>query len=110
MNYIKHFEEFGEGAYPGPPIVNQASSFLTAGASDGMIGGGPGFGMTGAMGGEFPKKYAPPKGSTHDKFRQNVTQTGKKDSKQRKDAIKKLDKLAKVMSFDDFQKEKEEKK
>ena len=100
MKYLKFFEELGEGAYPGPPLTGGMngtgflSSTLTAGASDGIIGG------------EFPKKYAPPKGPTHDKFRQNVTQVGKKDSKQRKDAIKKLDKLSKMMSFDDFKKEK----
>lgn len=97
----------GGGAYPGPSIVNQASSTLAAGASDGMIGGGHGFGQTGAMGGEYPKKYAPsrPEKIPH---KQNIKSLTTKETKKRKNAIKKLMKLdqSKMKTFDEFENEK----
>lgn len=94
------------GAFPGPPIVNQAADILAAGGSDGMIGGGAGFGQTGAMGGEFPKKFSP---STPQKtpYKQKIKNIKTKESRRRKNALKKLKKLDKIKlkNFNDFQKD-----
>lgn len=92
--------------YPGPPVVNKTSNFLVAGASDGSIGGsGYIYGMSGAMGGEFPKNYEP---STPypDRFRQKIKNIRTKESTKRKNAIKKLNKLDVITSFDKFIEEK----
>jgi len=108
MKYLKNFEDLGLSTYPGPPIVNQASSTLAAGASDGMIGGGAGFGMTGAMGGEFPKKQGPTSKPYPDKFKQTIKNIDSKETKKRKDAIKRMKRLD-MLSFADFQKKEKEK-
>ncbi|NPV12908.1 MAG: hypothetical protein HPY57_14145 [Ignavibacteria bacterium] len=90
-------------AYPGPQVVNTASNFLTAGASDGSIGGsGNLYGQTGVLGGEFPKKYQP---STPypDKFKQTIINIQTKESRKRKNALKKLQRLDKLVYFDNFE-------
>ena len=102
MKYIKTFEEMGEGAYSGPMVVNQASRSLVASGSDGFIGGGAGFGMTGAMGGEFPKKSGPTSTTYPDKYKYDKVRSKTKDTKRRSDAIKKLQGLkpSKMLDFE----------
>ena len=85
------------------PIVTQAAGYLTGGASDGMIGGGPGFGMTGAMGGEFPKKQGPTSTPYPNKFKPTVKRVISKETRARKKALKKLQAVS-MLSFDDFKK------
>jgi len=99
-------EEFGEGAYSGPPLqggmgggmfsTGNLSNTLAAGGSDGMLGN------TGAMGGEFPKVGGPGAKPFPTKYKQNVTDIKTKETKKRLDAIKKLQKLkpSKMMNFD----------
>ena len=91
----------GGGAYPGPSVVGPDNAW-----AGGTIGGGPGFGQTGAMGGEYPKKYAPSKPEKRP-FKQTIKQVQSKESKARKKALKKLDKLdrVKMKNFADFSKE-----
>jgi len=103
MKYLKYFETSPSDCYPGPPVVNVTSNFLTAGASDGSIGGsGDIYGQTGAMGGEFPKKYVPSTAEP-DRFKQTVKNVIRKESRKRKNALKKLQKLDKLLSFDEFE-------
>lgn len=105
MKYIKTFEDFGEGAYIGAPLTNDigpgifttqgSSNILTAGGSDGFIGG------------EFYKNSGANSTPYPDKYKQTVKSINKKDSIKRKNAIKKLQKLQRtqsLMSFDEFTK------
>ncbi len=85
----------GGGSYPGPSVVGPDNAW-----AGGTIGGGPGFGQTGVMGGEYPKKFAPP-GSEKTPFKQNIKMLKTKESKKRRSAIKKLQRLN-MMSFNDF--------
>lgn len=102
LNMLKENVPFD--SYPGPPVVNTASNFLAAGASDGSIGGsGDMYGQTGAMGGEFPKKYVPSNPEPN-RFKQTVKNVIRKESRKRKNALQKLQKLDKLLKFDEFQK------
>lgn len=107
MKYLKNFENYlneMSDCYPGPQVVNTASNFLTAGASDGSINGsGDMYGQTGAMGGEFPKKYVPSTPAP-EKFKQTVKNVLRKESRKRKSALKKLQKLDKIIKFNEFEK------
>ena len=102
MKFLKYFEDnYNMDTYPGPPIVNQATSTLAAGGSDGMIGGGAGFGMTGALGGEFPKKSGPTSTPYPMKYISKVKSINNKETKKRKNAIKKIQKIN-ILNFEDF--------
>jgi len=98
-NKINETDSFsGGGAYPGPSVVGPDNAW-----AGGTIGGGPGNGQTGAMGGEYPKKYAPAKPEKKP-FKQTIKTMQSKESKARKKALKKLNKLdrVKMKSFADF--------
>lgn len=101
-NNIKAYEDFGGGeAYPGPSVVGPDNKQI-----GGTIGG-PGFGQTGAMGGEYPKKYAPPS-PEKTPYKQNIKSLKTKETKKRRNAIQKIKRLD-MLSFNDFKNKKEEK-
>lgn len=101
MKYLKSFEYYVDGSYPGPNLVNSADAVLAAGASDGMIAGGAGFGMTGAMGGEFPKNPGANSGEFPLKYDIKIKQVKNKKWTKYKELLKKVTKN-KIVSFDDF--------
>ena len=105
MKYLKSFDYYIDGSYPGPQIVNNADSVLVAGGSDGMIAGGAGFGMTGAMGGEFLKNPGANSGELPLKYKPRIKQMKNKKWKKYKALIDDMTKN-KVVTFDEFKSKK----
>lgn len=105
MKYLMKCEEYIDGSYPGPPIVNQIRGIMVASGSDGIATGGPG--STGAMGGEFPKEPGPNSGEFPKKYKPTVkTPINIGKNKKLKKKLNLLNKVKKdsILSFDEFSK------
>ncbi len=102
MKRLKKFKVFetdsfsSGGAYPGPNVATKLSGNMVGSGSDGRLGlGGKSTTIEGGDGdvtatGDYPRKY-----------KRTVNRTREPDSRQRKAAIDKIDKIS-VLSFDEF--------